>query len=110
MDLAADRLEELLSAEYHVWEHLSGATDIASEKYYLPQHVQKHVDYITPGIRLREGGKKGKRTGIEKRGAHSDHQGRKQATLPGLPNLNATTCNKYVTAACTRGMRLFRST
>lgn len=60
-------LEELLDTEYHVYLHEpTGKHNVACDKYHLPKHVQSHVDYITPGIKLfATGGKDGKT--IEKR-------------------------------------------
>ncbi|MCJ1400607.1 hypothetical protein MMC11_003813 [Xylographa trunciseda] len=41
-DATADEAEKLLKAEFHEHEH----------KYHVPKHVQEHIDYITPGIKL----------------------------------------------------------
>ncbi|KAH8879787.1 subtilisin-like protein [Thozetella sp. PMI_491] len=107
LDVPASDLERLLFTEYYVWEHLSGSTDVASEEYYIPQHVQDHVDYITPGVRLRPRTKAARPEAVgsdvlQKRRTHKDGLHDKQAKLPELPNLNASTCDTYVTAACVR--------
>ena len=68
-DASTLELESLLKTEYHAYEHVeTGKTSIACEKYnkphnaipqlltecryHVPAHVQEHVDYITPGIKL----------------------------------------------------------
>ncbi|KAL8637835.1 MAG: hypothetical protein Q9228_004943 [Teloschistes exilis] len=63
-------VENLLQAEYHHYEHAqTGRTNIGCDQYdftgsrlicaadnensyHVPAHVQKHVDYVTPGLKL----------------------------------------------------------
>ncbi|CAK7262474.1 hypothetical protein SEPCBS57363_000063 [Sporothrix epigloea] len=53
-DATVAEAEELLMTEYHIYEHVeSGANDLAAEDYHVPSHVREHIDYVTPGIRLR---------------------------------------------------------
>lgn len=53
MDASASEVENLLKTKYHHYEHLAtGKSNIGCDKYYVPEHVRKHVDYITPGIKL----------------------------------------------------------
>lgn len=103
-DATAAEVEELLYADFYLWEHGdSGVKDIATEEYHLPGHIQEHVDYITPGSRLRQRSMK-----------RMDHEKLKKRVvaqpqitqLPGFPNPNASVCDIYVTAECTRGMSL----
>ncbi|KAK8077055.1 Tripeptidyl-peptidase sed1 [Apiospora saccharicola] len=52
-DLPVRRAEELLAADYHIYEHEdNGVQTVACEEYHVPKHIQEHIDYITPGIRL----------------------------------------------------------
>ncbi|KAI0131101.1 protease S8 tripeptidyl peptidase I [Daldinia grandis] len=52
-DAPVNKVEDLLMADYHVWEHVdTGAKNIACDEYHLPKDVKEHVDYITPGIKL----------------------------------------------------------
>ena len=69
-DVSAQEAENLLHTEYYVYEHTSyGHIEIACDQYVLihdfschllrtqtryqvPKHVQQHVDYITPGVKL----------------------------------------------------------
>ncbi|KAK8117373.1 uncharacterized protein PG998_005654 [Apiospora kogelbergensis] len=101
-DATTAEAENLLYAEFHVWQHSDGTHDISTESYHVPSHVQEHIDYVTPGTRLRTrstGGKDSKR----KRSLKDGNIVRPQITkLPGFPHPNATTCDIYVTAECTR--------
>lgn len=63
--------ERLLKTKYHQYEHLAtGKTNVACEEYYVPQHIQQHIDYITPGLKLIGGGSatEEKKAEMEKRG------------------------------------------
>jgi tripeptidyl-peptidase-1 len=43
--------EKLLKTEYHIFDHMiSGQPQVACHEYHLPQHVTKHVDFITPTV------------------------------------------------------------
>lgn len=53
-DATVAEAEELLLTEYHVYEHGETRTrDVAAEHYHVPHSVRDHIDYVTPGIRLR---------------------------------------------------------
>ncbi|KAK8091487.1 hypothetical protein PG997_001848 [Apiospora hydei] len=110
-DATAAEAESLLYAEFHVWQHnTDGTRDISTESYHVPSHVQEHVDYVTPGTRLRKrsaatrGGKDSSSQRKEKRGGLKNGNVVRPAItqLPVFPNPNATTCDLYVTAECTR--------
>ena len=52
-DAPAEKAERLLHTEYYVYVHkTSGHTATACDQYHVPNNIQKHVDYITPGIKL----------------------------------------------------------
>lgn len=74
--------------------------DVATEEYHVPGHIQEHIDYITPGSRLRQ--RKMKRANLD---ALQKRVVAKPliTQLPGYPNPNASVCDVYVTAECTRG-------
>ncbi|KAI0198831.1 peptidase S8/S53 domain-containing protein [Astrocystis sublimbata] len=58
-DASVDQVEDLLMADYHVWEHkMTGAKDIGCDEYHVPKHVKQHLDYITPGVKLMGNGGK----------------------------------------------------
>ena len=97
-DANAAEVEELLIADFYIFEHVSGTYDISSEEYHLPAHIRDHVDYVTPGTRLRQ--RKAKR---EDPRAGLTVVKPLITKLPGFPYPNASSCNVYVTAECTRG-------
>jgi tripeptidyl-peptidase-1 len=52
-DATAEEANTLLHTEYYVYEHSStGNVMAACDSYHVPHHVQEHLDYVTPGIRL----------------------------------------------------------
>ncbi|KAL9113006.1 MAG: hypothetical protein Q9227_002871 [Pyrenula ochraceoflavens] len=52
-EATAEEAERLLKTKYHVYEHgRSGRTQVGCEEYHVPGHVQEHIDYITPGLKL----------------------------------------------------------
>ena len=142
-DAPVEEAEELLFTDFYVWEaNASGAKDISCEEYHVPAHVQSHIDYITPGIRLRHDGNsdKAKRNspthvqsrddsktpvargekrddlkapeqdGRDKHGLKkgNPHHGVRPPKVnhferPGLPGVNSTSCDTYITAECVRG-------
>ncbi|EFX05394.1 alkaline serine protease [Grosmannia clavigera kw1407] len=71
-DAPAAEVEDLLLTKYYVFEHSGSATrDVAAEHYHLPHEIRDHVDYITPGIRLRWDSKKAAREQQKKRDLQS---------------------------------------
>ncbi|KKY25269.1 putative protease s8 tripeptidyl peptidase [Phaeomoniella chlamydospora] len=53
LDIPAWKAEDLFLTEYHEHVHSeTGRIAIGSDEYHLPKHIQAHVDYITPGIKL----------------------------------------------------------
>lgn len=105
-DATVTEVEELLIADFFVWEHVSGTQDISSEEYHVPSYIQEHIDYITPGTRLRQrtlklnnpAGKFDKRGNMDKRITAKPLI----TQLPGFPHPNSSVCDIYVTAECTR--------
>ncbi|KAK3937810.1 peptidase S8/S53 domain-containing protein [Diplogelasinospora grovesii] len=56
-DAPVSEVERLLFTYFHVFEHPeSGIQNIACSDYHVPGDVTRHVDYITPGIRLLSAG------------------------------------------------------
>ena len=49
----AQKMESLLRTEYHEYEDMhTGGIMPSCDKYHLPKHIQKHIDYISPGVKL----------------------------------------------------------
>jgi tripeptidyl-peptidase-1 len=43
--------EKLLKTEYHLYKHeVTGMGHVACSAYHVPQHVQPHIDFITPTV------------------------------------------------------------
>lgn len=112
-DATTTEAEELLFTEFHVYEHTqTGTQNIACDEYHVPSHIREHIDYITPGIRLRVDPGKAKQLRrrheaeqLRKRGVSAMNTGAvpiTQARLPTLPPLNSSVCYKYVTNQCVR--------
>ncbi|KAK6534112.1 hypothetical protein TWF281_005450 [Arthrobotrys megalospora] len=52
-DAQVSEVEALLHTNYHIYEHKkSGRLNVACDQYHVPHHVQEHIDYITPGVKL----------------------------------------------------------
>ncbi len=110
-------MEDILYADFFVYEHPeTGSTGIACDEYHIPAHIIEHVDYITPGIRLRrEPGKaaklrrRGQSKVVTKRGVVSSHTGLtaipedvKLAASSGSSPFNSSVCATYVSQVCIR--------
>lgn len=112
-DATAAEVEDLLYTDFYVYEHRqTGTQNVACDEYHIPAHVREHIDYITPGIRLRvEPGKakKAKRRHqvdqLRKRGVRPTNTGAipiPEAAAAQLPQLNSSVCYKYITNQCIR--------
>lgn len=100
-DATVAEVEDLLIAEFFVWEHVSGTWDISTDAYYVPTHVKEHIDYVTPGTRLRQRNvKAGRIAELKKRGV--DTVTPLITKLPAFPHPNSSNCDVYVTADCTK--------
>ncbi|KAJ5319748.1 hypothetical protein N7508_000031 [Penicillium antarcticum] len=54
-DADAEELEKLLHTKYYLYSHSeTGRSHVACREYHVPISVREHIDYITPGIALRE--------------------------------------------------------
>ncbi|KAK4547340.1 hypothetical protein LTR36_000996 [Oleoguttula mirabilis] len=119
--------ESLLRTEYHEYEdQYTGGVMPACEQYHIPKHIQEHIDYITPGVKLLAPGGEGPNTAkrsLAKRHsqsgsrAHSAAQQEKELSHAGsLDRLrghspktqsvavnaatNLSTCDVTITPAC----------
>lgn len=119
-DAQAHEVEDIMIADFYVFEHATtGTKNVAVDEYHLPQDIQEHVDYITPGIKMRPDPRelkklKNKRQTREpiKRGVQPTYTGLRpigsgQSPAALIPNfttalLTPENCGKYVTAACMR--------
>ncbi|KAH8812458.1 Pro-kumamolisin, activation domain-containing protein [Xylogone sp. PMI_703] len=52
-DATVEEAERLLLAEFYEHEHKhSDKVRVGCDRYHVPEHLQPHIDYITPGIKL----------------------------------------------------------
>lgn len=103
LDAAVKEAEDLLFTEYFLWEHeRSEGVDISCEEYHLPKNIQRHVDYIMPGIRmLPKAGKRGLTETKKRVASPVEHPPRATPTVwPGFPQVNSTSCHNYITPSC----------
>lgn len=42
--------ERLLNTDFYVYEHENGKATIGTDRYYVPERVQPHLDFITPTL------------------------------------------------------------
>ena len=112
--------EELLKTRYFSYEHTSSGTPhVAFTEYNVPEHVSKHVDFITPTIHfdakllppaggdeaLERRDKPGAGTAIGKPGSSwLPKQGRVINMTPDLAGAATDNCNTMITPACLRAL------
>ncbi|KAL9095664.1 MAG: hypothetical protein Q9165_002096 [Trypethelium subeluteriae] len=100
-------VEDLLQTQYHRYEDSeTGHSVPACEVYHVPKSVQKHVDYITPGVGLRAPNRpahgKSKRV---KRDGSARHDPIKMVEMPvRVDSDNVSTCDVAITPACIRAL------
>ncbi|KAF7194030.1 Aorsin [Pseudocercospora fuligena] len=52
-NIPAGDAESLLSSELYEYEHMSnGKIRMGCDQYHVPTHLTKHIDYITPGVKM----------------------------------------------------------
>ncbi|KAK3117512.1 hypothetical protein LTR53_001029 [Teratosphaeriaceae sp. CCFEE 6253] len=52
LDIPARDAQRLFRMQYHEHEGASGEVRLGCDRYYVPAHLAKHIDYITPGVKL----------------------------------------------------------
>ncbi|KAK4495689.1 hypothetical protein PRZ48_012957 [Zasmidium cellare] len=55
LNVSASKAEQMFKTEYFEYEHKgrqSEGVKVGCDDYHLPEHIAKHIDYITPGIAL----------------------------------------------------------
>jgi tripeptidyl-peptidase-1 len=51
IDMPVREAEKLFQTQYHEVEH-QGTIRLGCDEYSVPKHIQEHIDYITPGVKL----------------------------------------------------------
>ena len=49
-DATVQEAENLLKTEYHIHHHDTGKPHIGCDSYHIPEHLQPHVDFVTPTV------------------------------------------------------------
>ncbi|KAG0702859.1 Pro-kumamolisin, activation domain-containing protein [Suillus ampliporus] len=102
-----EEAERLLQTEYHVYGHETGQEHVACDSYHLPEHVQSHVDFVTPTVHFdakiskRSGSSEGigRSVGQPGNGASPKTTGEIQSLLNQLE-----TCDEQITPICLRAL------
>lgn len=110
LDATVAEVEELLLTDFFWFQHVpTGTENVAAEQYHIPSEVQKHIDYITPGIRLRPDPGQVRRLKrqadgekLRKRAVKAMNTGFEVVEASDLPPLNSSVCDIYVTQECIR--------
>ncbi|KAI0341890.1 subtilisin-like protein [Trametopsis cervina] len=113
-NVTVEEAERLLDTEYHVFNHeLTGTKHVGcAEGYHVPEHVSKHVDFITPTVHFD--------VVLDGRGAGAGLDKRQAARRPGAigsgvngPQLGGTIkniidelehCDETITLNCLRAL------
>ncbi|KAL6230017.1 hypothetical protein BDW75DRAFT_245227 [Aspergillus navahoensis] len=108
-DATAQELERLLRTKYYLYSHRkTRRSHIACREYHVPQSVQKHIDYITPGVKTLEVARPSpKKRSLNRRGvtdASSPVIYGTNLTLTQVANNALGFCDQVVTPACIRVM------
>jgi tripeptidyl-peptidase-1 len=89
-------------------------------RYHVPAHIQEHVDYITPGIKLFAPNRKGGETDLDKRTfGITSGKGKDGYSPPLMKPLGLSieallalaelsVCDQYITPPCVAGIIFFR--
>lgn len=119
-DAHAHEVEDIMFADFYIFEHeTTGTKNVAVDEYHLPQEIQEHVDFITPGIKMRPDPRELKKLKNKritktpiKRDFHPTYTGLRpigggEQPAKLIPNFTASlltpeNCDQYVTAACMR--------
>ncbi|OOF99192.1 hypothetical protein ASPCADRAFT_140878 [Aspergillus carbonarius ITEM 5010] len=107
-DANAAEVEQLLQTEYYIYEHTdTGRSHVTCHEYYVPESIQEHIDYITPGVKM-----------LELRGTRSKKRSAAKRSFGGLPPILGALpiaisklfdnplayCDMAVTPECIRAM------
>ncbi|KAB8072615.1 peptidase S8/S53 domain-containing protein [Aspergillus leporis] len=104
----SQEIERLFNTTYYEYQNRrTGKKGIACERYHVPASLQKHIDYVHPGVVLSPSS--GKAVGLNKRRA--THKKAKPGAIRGrlgheqnVKGLNVTDCDKAITPDCIRAL------
>ncbi|KAH9890789.1 peptidase S8/S53 domain-containing protein [Xylariomycetidae sp. FL2044] len=97
-DGTVEEAERLFATEYWHYEHVqNGGTRLAVDAYSLPEHIQKHVDFVMPTVQL---------DGL-KPVANKGHGQETLAIIPQGASLGTLPCGVLMTVECLRALYKF---
>ncbi|KAJ5143670.1 Peptidase S8/S53 subtilisin/kexin/sedolisin [Penicillium bovifimosum] len=111
-DAYAHEVEKLFMTEFYEHEHSHTASlKIGCEEYHVPEHIQHHIDYITPGVKLSPIVKKSTKAKRASHLAHSKGEIASDISKPkvvppkakGLP-AELQNCGSDMTPACIKAL------
>ena len=112
-DASAAEIEKLLDAQYHRYDHASHGSTVGCDEYKLPNHIRKHVDFVSPGIKLATSGQSHKRSveKLKKRAVRHkqpsvESLAETKALLLKFPNSTQSVahCDQLITPECIRAL------
>ncbi|KAE8354948.1 peptidase S8/S53 domain-containing protein [Aspergillus coremiiformis] len=99
---SSQEIESLFNTTYHQYHNLAtGQKTIACEQYHVSESIQKHIDYVHPGINL--GASTATITGIKQKRSRRSLP-RQAAPAEGTQGLNVTGCDRAITPDCIRAL------
>lgn len=97
-DGTVEEAERLFSTEYWHYQHVeNGGIRLAVDEYSLPEHVQKHIDFVMPTVQL---------DGL-KPIANTNHGRGTTAIIPQGASLGSLPCGSLITIECLRKLYKF---
>lgn len=117
--ISAEKFRQLFHADLHEYEHkATGEMRVGCDEYHLPNHLKRHIDYITPGVamsgRLRKRNMKhsvSHSAQLQRRAEHSLHEmpaggnsGDDVAPVNAADLKDLRHCGTVVSVACLRAL------
>ncbi|KAG5944150.1 hypothetical protein E4U53_006926 [Claviceps sorghi] len=106
-DSSVEKLQSLVKADYHVYEHLQSSSDhIGTDEYSLPPDIAPLVDFLLPGTTFTEFRKRTDKNGLVRGATIERFMPLSQAQAADLKTrFNGTSaCDKYVTPQCIKAI------
>ena len=110
-DATTEEIENLLDTEYFEYEHTTqGLSTIGCDEYKLPNHVRRHVDFVSPGIKLAPSpaSKRDVKRNVKRAVGVNLNKQDPGAKTPDPPGSNSTdplaNCDTIITPDCIRAL------
>ncbi|PYH32008.1 S53 family peptidase [Aspergillus neoniger CBS 115656] len=110
-DAYAHEAERLFMTEFHEHESdRSAKIRVGCDQYHVPEHIQKHIDYVTPGVKLTQVVKRTKKV---KRASQLSHSSKAKSAAQGSQTLPSKAkflpedlrgCGYNITPSCIKAL------